>query len=304
MRESFQLDFWMFSNSGFRYFLLTASMLLASELNVAWASHHARSLARTGANAPASHHFKGLHKRLPVHNIARHHSLPVLSRWLPLIVIDPGHGGIDPGAIGLAGTLEKTVTLATAIELQRQLEGTRHYRVLMTRKQDTFVSLSQRLAFARLHKAALFISIHADASTDHQAHGASVYVRSGISSGSTMMTRFNGPKGGIAHALSVGQGPRSGSALLQYAIVDSLDDDIRMADEPSRQGHLYVLAYGNIPGVLVEMGFLSNKRDEALLKSVRHRFLVAKAIREAVDDYFHLSKTARQTLRSRADGQQ
>jgi N-acetylmuramoyl-L-alanine amidase len=294
----------MFGNSGFRCLLLTAGMLLAGGLDAATASHHARPLARAGAAAPVSRDLKGSHKRLPVHNTARHRSPRDSLRALPLVVIDPGHGGIDPGAIGLAGTLEKTVTLATAIELQRQLEGTRHYRVLMTRKQDTFVSLSQRLAFARLHKAALFISIHADASTDHQARGASVYVRSGISSGSTMMTRFNGPKGGIAHALSVGQGLRSGSALLQYAMVDSLDDDIRMADEPSRQGHLHVLACGDIPGVLVEMGFLSNKRDEALLKSVRHRFLVAKAIREAVDDYFHLSKTARQTLRSRADGQQ
>jgi N-acetylmuramoyl-L-alanine amidase len=163
----------------------------------------------------------------------------------------------------------------------------------MTRKRDTFVSLGQRLAFARLHKAALFISIHADASTDHQAHGASVYVRPGVSSGSTMMTRFNGPEGspgGIAHAVSAGRRPRSGSALLQYAMVDNLDDDIRMADEPARQGHLYVLACGNTPSVLVEMGFLSNKRDEALLKSSRHRFVVAKAIREAVDDYFHLAK--------------
>ena len=99
----------------------------------------------------------------------------------PLIVIDPGHGGRDPGAIGTAGTLEKTVTLAAAQELRRQLEATGRYRVALTRTGDRTVSLAQRLAFARSHEADLLIAIHADASRNHRARGASVYVGSGSS---------------------------------------------------------------------------------------------------------------------------
>ena len=99
----------------------------------------------------------------------------------PLIVIDPGHGGRDPGAIGTTGTLEKTITLAAAQELRHQLEATGRYRVALTRTGDRTVSLAQRLAFARTHGADLLIAIHADASHNHSARGASVYVSSGSS---------------------------------------------------------------------------------------------------------------------------
>jgi N-acetylmuramoyl-L-alanine amidase len=83
----------------------------------------------------------------------------------PLIVIDPGHGGRDPGAIGTTGTLEKTVTLAAAQELRRQLEATGRYRVTLTRTGDRTVSLAQRLTFARSHEADPMIAIHAHAIT-------------------------------------------------------------------------------------------------------------------------------------------
>ena len=90
-------------------------------------------------------------------------------------MLDPGHGGKDPGAIGISGTYEKQVALATAFELKRQLEAGGRYRVELTRARDVFMPLDDRVAKAQAHGAALFVSMHADALSDHAVRGASVY---------------------------------------------------------------------------------------------------------------------------------
>ena len=92
----------------------------------------------------------------------------------PLVMLDPGHGGKDPGAIGVSGTFEKHVALAAAQELQRQLGGVGHYRVELTRTRDIFIPLPERVAIAQRRGAALFVSLHADALSDHNVRGASV----------------------------------------------------------------------------------------------------------------------------------
>jgi N-acetylmuramoyl-L-alanine amidase len=208
---------------------------------------------------------------------------------LPLIIIDPGHGGKDSGAVGASGTLEKDVTLATAQELKRLLEATGRYRVAMTRLNDVFVSLANRVAFARARHAALFIAIHANASPDKHAHGASVWVRSGPQGGDeiTRLTTAAGDKPDIADALAgLRPQPEPGSSWLQYVMIDNLDDDIRMDAAPARQARFYVLGLPDIPSALLELGFLSNRHDEALLKQAKYRHRTAAAIRDAVDDYF------------------
>ena len=93
----------------------------------------------------------------------------------PLIMLDPGHGGRDPGAIGVSGTYEKQVSLATALELKRQLEAGGRYRVALTRAADVFILLDDRVERAQRQGAALFVSMHADALADHAVRGASVY---------------------------------------------------------------------------------------------------------------------------------
>lgn len=191
---------------------------------------------------------------------------------LPLVVVDAGHGGRDAGAVGPSGTLEKTVALATAQELGRQLRATRHYRVVFTRNADIYVSLPARVRTAVANRAALMISIHTDASTDPRARGASVYVRPAHSESRT-----------IARTLDV-----PGSARLQLAMVANLEDDLSLAADPARQGRFQVLGALGIPSVLVETGFISNKSDEALLRRPRHRAVIARAIREAVDDFLAL----------------
>ena len=244
--------------------------------------HHTTAAARQAAPRRAATR----HAAKPQH----HH---VAAADKPLIVIDPGHGGRDPGAIGASGTLEKKVTLATALELKRQLLATGRYRVALTRTSDKFVSLAGRVAFARQHDASLFIAIHADSSKNHKAHGASVYTRSDQSGGTRRVAATPGNSTAIASTIAKSDpAPIAGSASLQDTLIDNLQDDIRMVVEPSRQARFYVLRARRIPSVLLEMGFLSNRRDEALLKRSKHRNVIARSLRDAINDYFdHLQRT-------------
>src|SRR5580698_5093607 len=91
----------------------------------------------------------------------------------PLVVLDPGHGGKDPGAIGVSGTYEKSVALETALQLKSLLEAGGRYRVVLTRSKDVFIPLEERVAKAQAQGAALFLSMHADALMDHAVYGAS-----------------------------------------------------------------------------------------------------------------------------------
>ncbi len=188
----------------------------------------------------------------------------------PMIVLDPGHGGHDPGAIGVSGAYEKDLTLAAAQELRRQLLATRRYRVAMTRTTDATVELAERVAFARARQATLLISLHADsAPRNSAARGASVYVRSGGVRFRRVRTRAGAPD------------PALLSRRLQAALVGSLASRIPLAPAPARAAHLYVLS-SRIPGVLLEMGFLSNTRDERALRTPAHRRRIAAAVVAAV----------------------
>jgi N-acetylmuramoyl-L-alanine amidase len=236
------------------------------------------------------------HARVP-HVSERKLSDPAARQAKPVIVIDPGHGGADPGTVGRAGTLEKTVTLDTALQLARVLAATGRYEVLLTRHDDRFVSLSERATFGRAHGAALVISLHADASPDRSARGTSVYVRSNGSAGGGLKPTTTGRFAEMAQALGKAPPPEPGSAWLQYSMIDRLDDEMEMTAAPARAAHLWVLADRDIPGVLVEMGFLSNRQDEKLMRDPRHRLLIARLIRDAVEGYFK-STTQERGLRT------
>ncbi len=223
----------------------------------------------------------------------------------PLVMLDPGHGGKDPGAIGYSGTYEKLVALATAEELRRQLEAGGRYRVALTRSRDVFVPLDDRVARAQEHGAALFVSMHADALSDHAVRGASVYTLSNTASDAQTAAlaasensadRFGG-RGwhGVSPAVAeilaslVQRETRVDSVRLARRIVGSLDQDIPMLPNPDRHAGFVVLKSADIPSVLVEMGFMSNPRDEAALRRPEHRAKVALAMKRAVDAYFAAS---------------
>jgi len=217
-------------------------------------------------------------------------------------MLDPGHGGKDPGAIGVSGTFEKNVSLATALELKRQLEASGRYRVELTRTRDIFIPLDERVDRAQRKGAALFVSMHADALTDHSVRGASVYTLAQTASDAQTAAlarkensadRFLGgqwrdasPE--VAHILAslVRQETRTGSVRIARSLVGSLDQDLPMLPNPDRHAGFVVLKAADIPSVLVEMGFMSNPRDEAALRQAQHRQLVAEAMHRAVDAYF------------------
>jgi N-acetylmuramoyl-L-alanine amidase len=217
-------------------------------------------------------------------------------------MLDPGHGGRDPGAIGFSGTYEKHISLATAYQLQHLLEASGRYRVLMTRRSDRFVPLESRVAIAQEHGASLFVSMHADALRDHDVRGASVYTLSGSASDAQTAQlavtensadryegrAFHGYPPEIARILSslVRRETRVDSVRLANTMVSHLDQNVQMLKNPERHAGFVVLKSADIPSVLVEMGFMSNPRDEAELRRPQHRLQVAQAMRNAVDAYF------------------
>ena len=223
-------------------------------------------------------------------------------RPLPLVMLDPGHGGKDPGAVGVSGTYEKHIALAAAHELKRQLDASGRYRVEMTRARDVFVPLDERVSRAQGKGAALFVSMHADALRDPGVRGASVYTLSNTASDAQTASlaarensadRFGGPgfrdtPPEVARILSslVRQETRAGSTRLAHSMVGSLDNDVKLLVNPSRHAGFVVLKAADIPSVLVEMGFMSNPRDEAELRKASHRSRVAGAMARAVDAYF------------------
>jgi N-acetylmuramoyl-L-alanine amidase len=220
----------------------------------------------------------------------------------PLVMLDPGHGGKDPGAIGVSGTYEKHVSLATALELKRQLEAGGRYRVALTRSRDVFVPLEERVARAQSRGAALFVSMHADALSDHEVRGASVYTLANTASDaqSAALARrensadryigrdWHGAPPEVSRILAslVRQETRVGSVRIAHGLVGSLDQDLPMLPNPVRHAGFVVLEAADIPSVLVEMGFMSNPRDEAALRRPDHRRVVAEAMKRAVDGYF------------------
>jgi N-acetylmuramoyl-L-alanine amidase len=217
----------------------------------------------------------------------------------PVVVLDPGHGGKDPGAIGATGTQEKRIVLAAAQEMKRRLEAGGRCRVVMTRNRDAFVSLAGRVEFARRQRAVLFVSIHADSAPG--ARGASVYTLSETASdalSAALARRENAADsaGGLnlppvppdvqRILLSlVRQETRQGSTRLANMAVGALRPRVPLLPNTHRQAAFAVLKSPDIPSMLVEIGFLSNRQDEAQLKQPQHRAVVATALASAVEDY-------------------
>lgn len=222
----------------------------------------------------------------------------------PLLVIDPGHGGIDPGTTGLSGGYEKEVTLAFALELKRQIEASGRYRVMLTRDRDVFISLRKRVELARVNGADLFISLHADALANRRVNGAAVYTLSEKASDAEaeeLAAREN--KSDVIAGINLageGYGEDVANILIELAIRETMNQSAEiaaliipeLAKEISllRKTHRYagfrVLKAPDVPSVLIEMGYLSNPQDEARLLDPAHRRQLMGAVVRAVDGYF------------------
>jgi N-acetylmuramoyl-L-alanine amidase len=217
------------------------------------------------------------------------------------VVLDPGHGGSDPGAIAPDGLYEKAITLATARVLAHELALARRYRVVMTRYRDEFVPLDQRVARARAQKADVFLSLHADALPDPAMRGALVFTWSAkASDGEAALLAKSENEGELAH-LGFSREPRdvgnvlldlvhretaNRSLVLGHKLVDELRRDVALLEHPLRSAGFVVLSAPDVPSALVEMGCLSNPAEEHLLQHARYRQLLAEALAQGIDDYF------------------
>lgn len=218
-----------------------------------------------------------------------------------IVVLDPGHGGKDPGAIGGSGTYEKTLTLAMGKELQTILQK-RGYTVYLTRSTDIFIPLRQRIKIAQNYKADLFMSIHADSAQNRQATGLSVYTLSDTASdaeAAALAEREN--KADIIGGVDLGGNTKEVNDILislsqtdtrnkssKYAtyLVKEMAKSVKLVKNTHRFAGFAVLKAPDIPSALLEMGYLSNRTEEANLKRPAYRQKLANAAANAIDQYF------------------
>jgi N-acetylmuramoyl-L-alanine amidase len=222
----------------------------------------------------------------------------------PVIVIDPGHGGIDPGANASSGNMvEKDLVLSFAQRLKKKLEEAGRYKIVMTRDQDVFVSLGDRVRAARAAQADLFISIHADSiSGGQEVRGLTVYTgseRASDADSARLADREN--KADAVAGVESGDMPDDVSDILMELtlretrgfshtfasrLVGEFDSVARLNKNPHRQARFQVLRAHDVPSVLVELGYLSSQKDLDLLMSEEWRAKMVSAMAVAVDRFF------------------
>lgn len=213
-----------------------------------------------------------------------------------VIVIDPGHGGHDPGALGAQG-YEKDVNLAAALALKARLERSPRYRVVLTREDDTYVPLDQRVRVAQRAGADLFISLHSDSGPDANVRGASVYTLS--DKASTRSARFvrrddwfmkaslTGDRGVSDILLDLTQrATKNRSAAFAQTLVGRIEGKAPLLRRSQRDAGFMVLLAPDVPAVLLEMGFVTNLEDEQFLRDPSQRNRLMSAVGDSIDDYF------------------
>lgn len=172
------------------------------------------------------------------------------------IVIDPGHGGKDPGAVSSGGIHEKDINLAVATQVARLLKQ-KEFNVIMTRRGDEFIELNERAAIANRGRADLFVSIHADASLNTRARGYTLYIREGASDRS-----------------------RSAAEIMESALSSN-----GIISRGIREANYRVLARTNVPAMLIELGFLSNKQEANMLRKHSIQNQLADSIATGIGDF-------------------
>lgn len=223
---------------------------------------------------------------------------PAPKRPPAIVVLDPGHGGRDPGAIGVTGTEEKDVTLSICQSIRQMLGGNPDIRVFMTRDRDAYIPLPSRVAFAHDKGADLFISIHADAAPNRGARGLSAYSRADKASDDfarRLADREN--QVDAIYGFDTGATDKQTAAILidlarrhshnaslsaKRRIITGVGRRVQLLENPMRQANFAVLRSPAIPSVLIETGFLSNPQDERILRSPKSRAELARFLAEQI----------------------
>jgi N-acetylmuramoyl-L-alanine amidase len=207
------------------------------------------------------------------------------ARRIQTVVIDPGHGGVDPGAISPNGVYEKDIVLPTAWEFARQLAVRRNFRVVLTRSIDEFLPLRERVARARAWKADLFLSIHADALPDREAAAFAVSENRADLVGGVNLSREPREVGNILLDLTRRQTSNLSVALAR-SVVTQLGREVALLDRPQRSADFAVLTAPDIPSVLVEIGCLSNPAEERLLQQRAYQQKLVRGLVRSIEGYF------------------
>lgn len=222
-------------------------------------------------------------------------------KWrIDRIVLDPGHGGKDPGAVGRYGTKEKDVVLAIALYLKEMIENELGIEVLMTREDDRFLELNQRTEFANRNQAKLFISIHANANRNRRINGVSTYIlgpentkeaREVASLENSVIKLENGSKYAdlsqetyILSAMAQNVYNKESQDLADIAQKE-ISEECNLHDLGVRQAGFYVLWGASMPNILIETGFISNPNEEKLLRSRSFQKKQAQAIFRSIKEF-------------------
>lgn len=223
-------------------------------------------------------------------------------RRRPVIMLDPGHGGHDPGTIAPDGYFEKTIALATGLELAHALHQTGRFDVHMTRASDVFITLEDRVRLAQAHKADLFMSMHCDHLPEANVSGASIFTLSNKASDKLAaavaqeensvdlpQTHTRGVSPQVADILASleTRATKINSATFQSDLANVLRPSIPMLPDPKRSANFAVLRDPSIPSVLLEMGCLSNREDERRLRNLSQRRLLVANLSHAITTYFN-----------------
>jgi len=214
----------------------------------------------------------------------------------PLVLIDPGHGGQDPGATAVSGDVsEKDLALQLGRELRDRLASDGRVRIAMTRDDDRYLTLDQRSALARELGASLYVSLHMDSAPNPLARGATVYSLSDVASDeesarlarseNSALARAAGSDGSVRAILSdlVVQSQMRASATLAERLVRNAGGSVELRPNPHRFADFHVLRSAGVPAVLFEAGYISNVDDEAMLRDPKQRMQIVAALARAIE---------------------
>ena len=227
---------------------------------------------------------------------------PIVARK-HVVVLDAGHGGKDPGAVGAGKLYEKNVVLSTVKVLKKLLDASGHYDVYLTRSDDRYIRLYDRVKIARKHNADLFMSVHADSVEKHSVRGASVYTLSEKASDSqTARLAARENKSDVIAGVDLSEeGQDVAAILIDLALRDTKNQSTFLANQliesfraynigtlrtPVHSAGFAVLKAPDIPSVLVEIGFMSNRSEARLLNTRDHQEKIARALKRSIDSYF------------------
>jgi N-acetylmuramoyl-L-alanine amidase len=217
------------------------------------------------------------------------------------VVLDAGHGGIDGGARGLKGTEEKDVTLGFTRELRDLLTSNPNIRVILTRDDDLFLPLAERVRIARQHEADIFVAVHADTIKAHGLRGATVYTNSDTASDDLALAvaRNENLSDAVAGLAVESQNAEVSDILIDLmrretqtfsvnlanTVLGQFEGKIRLINNPHRSARFMVLRAPDVPSILVELGYLSNSQDERLLNDPKWRAQAAELLKNAIEAY-------------------